>query len=85
MELVEARNIEDFKLELIRWILLLQDIQILNKIQNIKENSSVNSTAIQPRKFGCGKGIFTYVTDNFDATPLGFEGEIPDFSKKSGI
>lgn len=56
----------------IQWILLLQDNQILNEIQNIKEKSEENSTAIQPRQFGCGKGIFTYVADDFDATPLGF-------------
>jgi hypothetical protein len=78
-------NIEALKLELIQWILLLQDTQILNEIQNLKEKPVENSTAIQPRKFGCGKGIFTHVADDFDATPPGFEGEIPDFSKKSGI
>jgi hypothetical protein len=65
-------NIEALKLELTQWILLLQDIQLLNKIQTIRENSGEHSTAIQPRKFGCGKGIFTYVADDFDATPPGF-------------
>jgi hypothetical protein len=69
---VEAMNIEALKLELIQWILLLQDIQLLNAIQTIKENSGENLTAIQPRKFGYGKGIFTYVADDFDATPPGF-------------
>lgn len=71
LEFVEAMNIktEALKLELIQWILLLQDIQLLNKIQTIKENS----TTIQPRQFGCGKGIFTYVADDFEATPPGFE------------
>jgi hypothetical protein len=66
-------NIEALKLELIQWILLLQDIQLLNEIQNIKENSGKNSTASQPRKFGCGKSLFTYLADDFDATPPGFE------------
>jgi hypothetical protein len=65
--------------------LLLQEIKLLNEIQTLKENSEENSTAIQPRKFGCGKGIFTYAADDFDATPSGFEGEIPDFLEKSGI
>ncbi len=64
---------------------LLQDTQLLNEIQNIKEKSVENLTAIQPRKFGCGKGIFTHVADDFDATPSGLEGEIPDFLEKSGI
>jgi hypothetical protein len=66
-------NIETLKLELIQWILLLQEPQLLNEIQDIKEKSAENSTAIQPRQFGCGKGIFTYVADDFDATPPGFE------------
>ncbi len=66
-------NIQSLKLELIQWILLLQDTQLLNEIQEIKENSEENISSIQPRKFGCGKGIFTYVADDFDATPPGFE------------
>jgi hypothetical protein len=60
-------------IELIQWILLLQDTQVLNEIQNLKEKSVENSTDLQPRQFGCGKGIFTYVADDFDATPPGFE------------
>ena len=66
-------NIQSLKLELIQWILLLQDNQILNEIQKIKEKSIDNAVTLQPRKFGCGKGIFTYVADDFDATPPGFE------------
>ncbi len=66
-------NIQSLKLELIQWILSSQDIQLLNEIQNIKEKSGANNSAIQPRKFGCGKGIFTYIADYFDATPPGFE------------
>ncbi len=45
-------NIEALKLELIQWILLSQDIQLLHEIQTIKKNSVKNPTAIQPRKFG---------------------------------
>ncbi|NET56486.1 MAG: hypothetical protein F6K47_10040 [Symploca sp. SIO2E6] len=66
-------NIQSLKLELIQWIVLLQDIQLLNEIQNIKEKSIQNTATIQPRKFGCGKGTFTYVADDFEATPPGFE------------
>lgn len=66
-------NIQSLKLELIQWILSSEDIQLLHEIQNIKEKSVENASAIQPRKFGCGKGIFTYVADDFDATPPGFE------------
>ncbi len=66
-------NIQSLKLELIQWILLLQDNQLLNEIQKIKENSVDNAATPQLRKFGCGQGIFTHVADDFDATPPGFE------------
>lgn len=38
-----------------------------------KENSSENTFVVQPRHFGCGKGIFTYIADDFDEIPPGFE------------
>lgn len=66
-------NTESLKLELIQWILSLKDSQTLNKIQQMKENCSEKAVVIQPRQFGCGKGIFTYVADDFDETPPGFE------------
>lgn len=70
---VKAMKIEVIKLELIQWILLVQDVKLLNKIQTIKENSVGQTSPKQPRQFGCGKGIFSYVADDFDATPPGFE------------
>jgi len=66
-------NTESLKLELIQWILSLKDPQTLNKIQQMKENSSEKAVVVQPRQFGCGKGIFTYVADDFDEIPPGFE------------
>ncbi len=66
-------NKESLKLELIQWILLLKDLQVLNEIQKIKNNSSENNVAVKPRQFGCGQGIFTNIADDFDATPPGFE------------
>ncbi|XWK89991.1 MAG: hypothetical protein U7127_08065 [Phormidium sp.] len=39
----------------------------------MKEKYSEKTVPIQPRKFGCGKGIFTYAADDFDETPPGFE------------
>ncbi|HEY9853987.1 MAG TPA: hypothetical protein V6D28_31260 [Leptolyngbyaceae cyanobacterium] len=66
-------NTESLKLELIQWILSLKDSQVLNEIQKMKENSYKNAPTVQPRQFGCGKGIFTYVADDFDETPPGFE------------
>jgi len=70
---IEVMNIQSLKLELIQWILLLQDMQLLSEIQNIREKSIQDTATVQPRQFGCGKGIFTYVADDFDATPPGFE------------
>lgn len=67
-----AMNSEVLKLELIQWILLVKYDGILNKIQTMKK-SSKNMVAVQTRQFGCGQGIFTYVADDFDATPPGFE------------
>jgi hypothetical protein len=66
-------RIQILKLELIQWILLLKDIQVLNEIKKLKEKSPEQTTVIKPRQFGCGKEIFTYVADDFDETPPGFE------------
>jgi hypothetical protein len=57
-------NIEAEKLDLISWISILKDIEILNQMINIKR------TTVQPknikRKFGCGKGIITYISEDFN-------------------
>jgi hypothetical protein len=66
-------SIQVLKLELIQWILLLKDIQVLNEIQKLKEKSPEKTAVLKPRQFGCGQGIFTYVADDFDETPPGFE------------
>ncbi|WP_449416267.1 hypothetical protein [Phormidium nigroviride] len=66
-------NNESLKLELIHWILLMKDIQVLNNIKSMKNFYSEKTVAVQPRQFGCGQGIFTYMADDFDATPPGFE------------
>ncbi|WP_293150366.1 MULTISPECIES: hypothetical protein [unclassified Microcoleus] len=66
-------SIQVLKLELIQWILLLKDLQLLNEIQKLKEKSPEKSAVLKPRQFGCGKGIFTHVADDFDETPAGFQ------------
>ena len=66
-------SIQVLKLELIQWILLLKDVQLLNQIQKMKEKSPEQTTVLKSRQFGCGKGIFTYVADDFEETPPGFE------------
>jgi hypothetical protein len=66
-------SIQVIKLELIQWILLVNDLQILEEIQQLKEKSPEQTTVLKSRQFGCGKGIFTYVEDDFDETLPGFE------------
>ncbi len=65
-------NVEAKKLELIDWILNLKDNAALSEIARMK--NSISKSKPTARKFGCGKNIFTYVSDDFDA-PL------PDFQE----
>ena len=53
--------------------MLLKDIQLLNEIQKLTEKSPEKTAVLKPRQFGCGQGFFTYVADDFDETPPGFE------------
>jgi hypothetical protein len=66
-------SIQVLKLELMQWILLLKDIQLLNEIQKMKQKSPEKTAVLKPRQFGCAQGTFTYVADDFDETPPGFE------------
>ena len=54
-------------------IFLLKDIKLLNEIQKLKQKSTEKTAVLKPRQFGCDQGIFTYVADDFDETPPGFE------------
>jgi hypothetical protein len=53
--------------------LLLKHIQLLNEIPKMKQKSPEKTAVLKPRQFGCGHGIFTYVANDFDETPPGFE------------
>jgi hypothetical protein len=57
-------SVEAQKLELIRWILNLKDNAAINKIVKMKNASITPKQTV--RKFGCGKNIFTYVSEDFD-------------------
>ncbi len=76
------------KLELIQMILMLQDEELLTKIrtllssQNVKKNPSKGTPLVKGaggnRQFGFAKGLFTYVSPDFDENPLGFEEYMPE-------
>jgi hypothetical protein len=57
-------SIETQKLELIQWLAQLQDAIVLQKIMGIKHTE--DKTSAQKRQRGAGKGLFTYVADDFN-------------------
>jgi len=57
-------NVEAQKLEVIEWILKIKDASTIKKILKLKNTASVPKPGA--RKFGGGKGIFTYVAEDFD-------------------
>ncbi|MBC8486458.1 MAG: DUF2281 domain-containing protein [Bacteroidetes bacterium] len=58
-------NIQTKKLELLDWIIQINDISIIREVENFI-GSLKQPKPLKKRKFGCGKGIFTYVSDDFD-------------------
>lgn len=66
-------NIEKMKREIIERISEMQDQQLIEKIKRRLEEA-LPPKVLEPRKPGWGKGIFTYVSDDFnDYIPPGFE------------
>lgn len=57
-------SVEAQKLEVIEWILKVKDASTIKKLMKIKNRASVSKPGV--RKFGGGKGIFTYVAEDFD-------------------
>jgi hypothetical protein len=68
-------NVEAQKLEIIRWILNLKDTSIIDEIIKIKKKKFESKPGA--RKFGCGKNIFTYVSEDFDEPSDDFKDYIP--------
>ena len=66
-------TLEAQKLEVINRIALLQDTLLLARVKLILDKSETNKPSSKLRQAGWGKGIFTYVADDFDVTPEGFE------------
>lgn len=68
-------NIETEKAELLNWINNLKDPNLIDELIKLKEKKQHTSSKIaKSRQFGCGKGIFTYVSRDFN-NPL------PDFKE----
>jgi len=68
-------TIEAYKLALIHRILALQDANQLKLVEQSLQTAAqpapktkINGKS-NPRQFGCGKGIFTYIAPDFDDTP----------------
>lgn len=70
-------TIEAQKLEVINKIALLQDTLLLARVKQILDKSEISKSSVKPRQSGWGKGIFTYIADDFNATPEGFEDYMP--------
>ncbi len=70
-------TIEAQKLEVINKIALLQDTLLLARVKQILDKSDIQKSSSKLRQAGWGKGIFTYVADDFDDTPEGFEDYMP--------
>ncbi len=69
-------NIEEQKLAIIAEITSIQDSVLLEKIQFMLD---VNKESSFPkRKAGFGKGVFSYISDDFDDfIPEGFQEYLP--------
>jgi len=59
-------NVEAQKLEIIQWILKLKDASAIKKIFNLMQSESKQRNKNTARKFGSGKHIFTYISEDFD-------------------
>jgi hypothetical protein len=71
-------TIETQKLDVISKIALLQDVLLLSKVKQMLDNAeNQKSKSVLPRQAGWGKGIFSNIADDFDATPDGFEEYMP--------
>lgn len=57
-------NIQTKKLELHNWISQIKDMSTIKEIESFIK--SLKQKPLKKREYGCGKGIFTYVCDDFD-------------------
>lgn len=62
----KKENLEHQKLDIINWVININDENVLKKIYSLKKQSDLNNEDKPVRQFGFGKGTFTYISDDFD-------------------
>lgn len=70
-------NTKELKYELINKIMNLNDTQILSEIDKILNTKDTSLPKKQERVAGCGKGIFTYISDDFNEPLDDFKEYMP--------
>lgn len=70
--------IDEQKLEIIQQITQIKNAQLINEIAVLLRKEALKEQKAEFRKVGWGKGMFTYVSDDFDDfIPPGFEEYLP--------
>lgn len=89
MKNVQKNNIDHEKLEIINWIISIDDEKLLKKVSSLKEKNSHKLNLSESnskdktdknksiRQFGFGKGTFTYISEDFDAPLEEFKDYMP--------
>ena len=58
-------NIATQKLELIQWISNLNDLRVLEEVSEFRKKNALKMT--KPKRFfGCGKGVFGEIAEDFN-------------------
>jgi len=70
-------NTKELKYELINKIINLTDIQILSQIDKLLNQTQPSLSKENKRYASCGKGIFTYISDDFDEPLDDFKEYMP--------
>jgi hypothetical protein len=58
-------DIQAMKIELIQWITMLDDKNLIQQIKSIKDHEIVKNK----RQFGSGKHLISKIADDFNETP----------------
>jgi hypothetical protein len=64
-KLKKDMNVATQKLELIQWISNLDDLRLLQEVEAFRKKSQPK-TQSSKRFFGCGKGIFGEIAEDFN-------------------